>query len=291
MPRSGHRAEEGPAAGRASPTRPRRGRAGGGLGGGAVDAGEAVGRPPASGRARPAPSRPEASSLASRPRLVGRRSARRLQAVELPQLADHLGQALALDELHGVVVHAPLAADGVDRHDVGVVQAGGGLGLELEPLELPGVERRGEGQDLQRHAAAERDLLGLVDDAHAAAADLAEDPEVAQLRRSAGTEAASRCAVATAAAGHAAQLRHRRDGREHPPRLLDPLGMLPGDGPPVHRLAGLELVGQLVDQSDQDRVGLAGRQQLARSLVQVDAPGAIRPSDRGTAPGPGSGGP
>ena len=90
------------------------------------------------------------------------------------------GQAAALDELHGVEGHAPLAADRVDRHDVRVVQAGGGLGLELEPLQLPGVERRGERQDLQRHPAAQRELLGLVDDAHAAPADLAEDPEVAQ---------------------------------------------------------------------------------------------------------------
>ena len=37
------------------------------------------------------------------------------------------------------------------------------------------------GQDLQGHAAAERDLLGLVDHAHAAPADLAEDPVVAHL--------------------------------------------------------------------------------------------------------------
>ena len=104
----------------------------------------------------------------------------RVQALEPAQLGDDLGQAAALDELHGVERHAPLAADGVDRHDVGVVQAGGGLGLELEPLQLLGVQRRGQRQDLQRHPAVERELLGLVDDAHAAPADLAEDAEIAQ---------------------------------------------------------------------------------------------------------------
>ena len=153
-------------------------------------------RIPASSPGRACPSGPRAASpLTPRP---GRRSSplaerrRRgssdrgqsaagwVQAVELPQLGDHLGQGSPVDELHGVVVHAPLAADGVDRHDVRVVQAGGGLGLDLEPLQLPRVHRRGERQDLQRHAAAERELLGLVDDPHAAPADLAEDPEVAQ---------------------------------------------------------------------------------------------------------------
>ena len=94
--------------------------------------------------------------------------------------AMHLGQALALDELHRVVVDAALAADGVDRDDVRVVERGGGAGFVLEAGELLLVEHRGERQHLQRDAAAERDLLGLVDDAHAAAAQLAEDAEVAE---------------------------------------------------------------------------------------------------------------
>src|SRR5579883_2113631 len=62
--------------------------------------------------------------------------------------------------LHRVVVHAPLAADGEDRHDVGVVQLRRRLGLDLEPPQLLRVQGRGERQDFQRHPAAERDLLG-----------------------------------------------------------------------------------------------------------------------------------
>ena len=61
-----------------------------------------------------------------------------------------------------------------------MVEQGGGLALDLEPLPLAGVEGRGAGQDLQRHATAQGELLGLVDDAHPAAADLADDPEVAE---------------------------------------------------------------------------------------------------------------
>ena len=52
---------------------------------------------------------------------------------------------------------------------------GGRLGLVLEAGDLPGVEHGGERQHLQRHAAAQRDLLRLVDHAHAAAADLADE--------------------------------------------------------------------------------------------------------------------
>ena len=45
---------------------------------------------------------------------------------------------------------------------------------------MAGVEQGVRRQDLERDVAAERLLLGLVDDPHPAPADLAEDPEVAQ---------------------------------------------------------------------------------------------------------------
>ena len=97
-----------------------------------------------------------------------------------PSSLDHLRQGLAVDELHGVEVDAALAADGVDRHDVGVVQLAGGVGFVAEACQSARVEHRREGQHLQGDSPAERDLLGLVDDAHAAAADLADDAEVAE---------------------------------------------------------------------------------------------------------------
>ena len=77
---------------------------------------------------------------------------------------------------------APFGADRVDRDDVGVVQLRGGLGLDAEPGDLAGVDGGGERQDLQRHATAERALHGLVDDAHAAAPQLADDAEITESR-------------------------------------------------------------------------------------------------------------
>src|SRR5262249_22488038 len=49
-------------------------------------------------------------------------------------------------------------------------------------LQLPFVEGSRERQHLQGHTPAQRQLLGLIDDAHAATADLAQNAEVAQGR-------------------------------------------------------------------------------------------------------------
>ena len=56
----------------------------------------------------------------------------------------------------------------------------GRLGFVAEALQLPRVHRGGERQHLERDAAAERNLLRFVDDAHAAAADFADQAEVAE---------------------------------------------------------------------------------------------------------------
>ena len=79
-------------------------------------------------------------------------------------------------------------------------------------------------QDLERHPAAQRDLLGLVHHAHAAPADLAEDPVVADLV----------CERSDSAA---------REIRRSPPRILpQALGLLDFD----HRREQLaDFVGQL----------------------------------------------
>ena len=88
---------------------------------------------------------------------IARFGAEARQAAVFPaaQVLDDRGERLPLDVLHGVVVDAALAADAEDGHDVRVVQAGGGLRFVLEALQLPGIERGGKRQHLERDAATE----------------------------------------------------------------------------------------------------------------------------------------
>ena len=104
----------------------------------------------------------------------------RLAAAEPAEFGDDLVEPLAADELHGVEVRAVVLADAEDRDDVGVVQPGGGPRLHGETLQLRRASHLLPGQDLQGDVPAERLLDRLVDDAHAAPADLAEDRVVAQ---------------------------------------------------------------------------------------------------------------
>ena len=76
---------------------------------------------------------------------------------------------------------AALAADRVHRDDPLVLHVRRGQGLGLEPLEAARVDGRGERQDLQRDPPPERDLFGLVDDAHPPTAHLAQQAKVAEL--------------------------------------------------------------------------------------------------------------
>ena len=62
-----------------------------------------------------------------------------------------------------------------------MVELGGRLGFVAEAGDLPLIEHGRKRQNLQRHAAVERFLMRLVNDAHAAAADLADDAVVADL--------------------------------------------------------------------------------------------------------------
>ena len=77
-------------------------------------------------------------------------------------------------------------------------------------------------QDLQGHAAAQRLLLGLVDDAHAAPADLADDPVVPQLLQRRGG-AAGLLGGVTRLAHAGLVVLHQQQRRE---QRVDPLGPL-----------------------------------------------------------------
>ncbi len=94
---------------------------------------------------------------------------------------EFLGQTAAVHELQRKVGMAVVFADLEDLHDVRVLQAGDrfGLGAEAGYLPFAGVFA---GQDhLQGHQTVELALPGLVDDAHAAAAQFVQQFVVADV--------------------------------------------------------------------------------------------------------------
>ena len=96
-------------------------------------------------------------------------------------------------EGHGDEHAAVLAfADLMDRADMGVVEDRGGLGLVDEALAGLGVVGEIDGQELEGDGAAQLEVVGLVDDAHAAPADLAEDAVLAGDDRPGGKAAGER---------------------------------------------------------------------------------------------------
>ena len=104
----------------------------------------------------------------------------RIRAARSPEPADDRVEPHPLDILHHEIVEAVLLADAQNRHDVRMVQAAGRPRFAEESPAVRIVEPRVTGQHFHRHATAKRFLHGLVDDAHAAAADLSQDAEVAQ---------------------------------------------------------------------------------------------------------------
>ncbi len=56
-----------------------------------------------------------------------------------------------------------------------MIQCRSGAGLDHETLERGGVAGKVSGKKLEGHAAAESEVLGFVNDAHATAAELAGD--------------------------------------------------------------------------------------------------------------------
>ncbi len=201
------------------------------------------------------------------------------------QLVDDLVEPLALDELHRVVGHLAVAADLVDRHDVGVVQPRRRLRLAAEPFQGQAVFRNLAGQDLERHLAAQADLLGLVDHPHAAPADLAEDAVIAQpplLARGWGRRGLR--AVRPGVAVDRQVLLDHHQGRQQLADLVGQLGVAGGQVLDARPLAGPEprqerlgddLEGVAIDgrvahgHSSEIAPGKAARISLSRSSARV----------------------
>ncbi len=88
---------------------------------------------------------------------------------------DPLGELLPAHQLHGQEVDAVRLLDRVDVDDVGVIERRQRPSLAPEPLEAFLTAREVGRQHLQRHLAAELRVLGEIDLAHAALAELGGD--------------------------------------------------------------------------------------------------------------------
>ena len=66
----------------------------------------------------------------------------------------------------------------MDDDDIRMVEGGSGLGLQDEPLPAVGVGQPVRGEKLDGDKAVEVGVLGLVDSAHAALADLIQYAKV-----------------------------------------------------------------------------------------------------------------
>ena len=93
-------------------------------------------------------------------------------------------QRPAVDELHDDEVGAAVLAPVEHRHDVGVREVGGRLGLPAEPLDERAVDGELGEEHLERHRAVEKPVVGAVHLGHATTGD--EVVELVALREDAG---------------------------------------------------------------------------------------------------------
>ena len=151
---------------------------------------------------------------------------RRRHAWCLRPAVDELGEAAPGDEFQGEVRQAVVVAVLVDLDDPRVLDPGDGAGLDVEPGDLV-VRGVGPGQDhLQGDQAIEPDVPGLVDDAHAAAADLGEDLVARDVDSDRPRRPARGPGRPAADLGHRVVVgrvvRRVRDGSDHPGPHLGP---------------------------------------------------------------------
>ena len=107
---------------------------------------------------------------------IGNLDAQIENRLDLQRLAtDLVSERLPLQQFHGDEGSPIGLVDFVDRADVRMVQRGRSFGLPLESAKGLGIVGEFVGKELQGDVAAELEVFGLVHNAHAPAADLAED--------------------------------------------------------------------------------------------------------------------
>ncbi len=94
---------------------------------------------------------------------------------------DAAAKRFALEQLHRDEVPALVHADVVDRADVRVIERRRDSCFPQEPLDVLRRHAVALGQELQRDVPAKPRVLGLIDDAHPAGTELADDAIVLDL--------------------------------------------------------------------------------------------------------------
>ncbi len=88
---------------------------------------------------------------------------------------DAFAERLAFQKLHGDEGAMVVLADFVDGANVGMVQRRGAAGFALEALEGLAIVGKSFGKKLQSDVAAQAEVFGFVDFAHAPGSELAEN--------------------------------------------------------------------------------------------------------------------
>ncbi len=105
----------------------------------------------------------------------------RLAPGQAPLLIDQPGEGAAVDQLHDLEVHPAIEAAIIDMHHVGMVDLRRELRLALEARDQHLVGAGLGAEHLDRHAPADRELIGGVDQADAAGSEAVGEPAVADL--------------------------------------------------------------------------------------------------------------
>ena len=104
----------------------------------------------------------------------------KMRSAESPPSENQAVERLALHELQRQEVHALRLFDGIERHDVHVVEGGDGARLALKADEPIGIASQLRGQDLERDLAPQLRIGRAIDLPHAAGAKRSADDVVAE---------------------------------------------------------------------------------------------------------------
>ncbi len=96
----------------------------------------------------------------------------RPRRLELSLVREQPLEVCALDVAHGQVELSLHLARVVDGHDIRMVEGSRQPRLDEEALAEVGILRQLWREQLERHAAVQRQIVGAVDDAHATAAEI-----------------------------------------------------------------------------------------------------------------------